>query len=122
MAATPFVQEVKKLLLERNMSLRALARSSALDVSFISKMLSGKRNPPSSEKDIRKIAEALYTNPERLILLAGRIPSSLYPLLKKDTFISYILSYCKDPGATSSASAVRKTSQSFDTFLEDELL
>lgn len=81
-----FNRAVKKGLKDKDISMRELARNSGLDVSFLSKMLSGKRNPPSREEDIRKMAKALEIKPEILIFAAGRIPEKLIPFfMKEDT-------------------------------------
>ncbi|NLB35405.1 MAG: helix-turn-helix transcriptional regulator [Elusimicrobia bacterium] len=118
MAKNYFIIEVKRALKKQNMSLRALARQSSLDVSFISKMLSGKRNPPSNEKDIARIAQALSLDSDRLILLAGRIPLSLQKHLADEKFIENIISY------SPVYSSEKHESQSYgsDYELEDELL
>ncbi|PCI35136.1 MAG: hypothetical protein COB53_11305 [Elusimicrobia bacterium] len=59
----------------RGVGLRELCRAAELDPSFLSKVLAGKRNPPSDEEVLRRIAVALELDPARLITLAGRIPS-----------------------------------------------
>src|SRR3989338_5225031 len=59
----------------KNWSLRRLCRKVSLDPSFFSKVLAGKRNPPSEEHALRKIAEILSLPPARLMVAAGRIPS-----------------------------------------------
>ncbi|MFW6173599.1 MAG: helix-turn-helix domain-containing protein [Elusimicrobiota bacterium] len=73
---TEFNKLIKQGLKKENISLRELARGSGLDVSFLSKILNGKRNPPSKEKKIRKIGKILNIDQERLIFASGRIPSN----------------------------------------------
>lgn len=87
-----FNRRVKKGLKESGISMRELARKSGLDVSFLSKILSGKRNPPSKEEDIRKIAKALDIKPEILIFAAGKIPEKLIPIFMKENTVETILS------------------------------
>lgn len=87
-----FYQLIKISLKDRGMSLRELARRSNLDVSFLSKILSGKRNPPSSEKDIRRMAKVLGITPESLIFAAGRIPLSYQEYFSDKKFIDSIIS------------------------------
>ncbi len=87
-----FNSEVKKGLTDIGMSMRELARKSGLDISFLSKILSGKRNPPSKEKDIRNIASALGIKEEKLIFAAGRIPRKLIPAFKDPEIIDLLLS------------------------------
>jgi len=59
----------------RELGLRELCRAVELDPSFLSKVLAGKRNPPSDEDVLRRIATVLEVEPTRLIASAGRIPS-----------------------------------------------
>ena len=87
-----FNQLIKISLKDRGISLRELARRSNLDVSFLSKILSGKRNPPSSEKDIKRMAKVLGIVPESLIFAAGRIPLSYQEYFSDKKFIDSITS------------------------------
>ncbi|MDA3793035.1 MAG: helix-turn-helix domain-containing protein [Elusimicrobia bacterium] len=87
-----FNSEVKKGLKDKGISMRELARKSGLDVSFLSKILSGRRNPPRKEKAINKIARALDIREERLVFAAGRIPKKLIPVFKDVRTIDRLLS------------------------------
>lgn len=61
--------------LERQgLTLRELCRQVDLDPSFFSKVLSGKRSPPSSEDVLRRVAAAVGVDPAVLVVAAGRIP------------------------------------------------
>lgn len=86
-----FILLVKNALSKKEISLRELARRSNLDVSFLSKILNGKRNPPSSEQDIRKIAKALQVKPVKLLFAAGRIPESLQEIFNDENFIENLI-------------------------------
>ena len=88
---TKFVRMVKAALDENDMSLRELARRSRLDVSFLSKIMNGFRNPPSNENDIKRIARSLKIEPEKLIIAAGRIPASLEGFFDDDGNIERIM-------------------------------
>lgn len=87
-----FVNLIKNALHEKEISLRELARKSNLDVSFLSKILNGKRNPPSSENDIKVIAKVLQIKPDRLFFAAGRIPSNLQEFFNDKKFIEDFIS------------------------------
>ena len=63
-----------------SVSLRSLAGKCELDSSYLSKILKGKRSPPSDEKTIRKIAEVIGADPDYLTFACGRIPSKLQKL------------------------------------------
>ncbi|MFC2062153.1 helix-turn-helix domain-containing protein [Elusimicrobiota bacterium] len=83
---------LEQALKKNKMSLRELARKTGLDVSFFSKMLSGKRNPPSNEGVIAKIAHLLQVKPEKLIIAAGKVPSNLEEILNREEVIESLLS------------------------------
>jgi len=86
-----FSRLIKESLKKKNISLRELSRQCKLDVSFLSKILNSKRNPPSSEKDIRRIAKLLDILPEKLIFASGRIPEELQEVFSEEEFIDLIL-------------------------------
>ncbi len=83
-----FIRCVAQGMKENNIGVRDLARKCGLDASFISKMMQGKRNPPSEESAIKKIAEALFLDPLMLVIYAGRIPASLQDVFESPSFIS----------------------------------
>lgn len=72
---TPFSARVSDGLKRRGLTLRQLCRSVALDPSFFSKVLSGKRSPPMEEAMLRRIAGELQLDAAELIVAAGRIPA-----------------------------------------------
>jgi transcriptional regulator with XRE-family HTH domain len=71
----PFVERVEAGMRRRDLTLRGLCRLAGLDPSFFSKVLAGKRRPPSDESPLRRIAAALEIDAAELIVSAGRIPS-----------------------------------------------
>lgn len=79
---TPFTVMILDRMRERNLGLRELCRAVGLDPSFFSKVLAGKRGPPSEEGDLRRIAEVLGLDAPALIVSAGRIPAEWAPLLR----------------------------------------
>jgi len=81
----PFAARVEAGMLERGLTLRGLCRAAGLDPSFFSKVLAGKRSPPSEEAVLRRIARALDLDAPELIVAAGRIPEEWKAL-------------CDDPG------------------------
>jgi len=82
-----FIKSIIQGMKEKKIGVRNLARSCGLDASFISKMMQGKRNPPSDEKIIIKIADILSIDPVMLVIYAGRIPSSLQHLFESPSFV-----------------------------------
>ena len=74
-SATPFARLIADAMSRRGLSLRELCRRSELDPSFLSKVLAGKRNPPSDEKVLRRVSGALQLDPIEVIVSAGLIPA-----------------------------------------------
>lgn len=71
----PFAGRVTEALGRSGLTLRGLCRETGLDPSFFSKVLAGKRSPPSDEPVLRRIAKVLDLDAAELIVSAGRIPS-----------------------------------------------
>jgi transcriptional regulator with XRE-family HTH domain len=75
-AASPsFSRLVAGAMARRGVGLRELCRRAELDPSFFSKVLAGKRNPPSEEGALRRVAGALELDPVEVIVSAGLIPT-----------------------------------------------
>lgn len=70
----PFAQLVRSRMEERGVGLRQLCREVGVDPSYFSKVLMSKRNPPTEENVLEKIAQALDMDGPHLIVSAGRIP------------------------------------------------
>lgn len=79
---------IKERLKKKNISLRSLAKKIGLDPSFLSKVLAGKRNPPSDEKSLLKLARCLDCNPDMLVLSAGRIPRKYQTNKNRQKFLN----------------------------------
>ncbi len=75
---------------QRNISLRGVAREIDLDPSFFSKVLAGKRTPPSDEKTLTRLAQLLGLDPLKLIISTGLIPSQIRPLLESEEFLNSV--------------------------------
>lgn len=71
----PFSRLVTDAMTRRGLGLRELCRQAKLDPSFLSKVLTGKRNPPAEEDVLRRMAVALETDAVELFVAAGRIPA-----------------------------------------------
>lgn len=74
-ALPPFSRLVTDAMARRGLGLRELCRQAKLDPSFLSKVLTGKRNPPSEDEILRRLAAVLETDAVKLFVAAGRIPS-----------------------------------------------
>src|SRR5579864_4813498 len=106
MKKLPFSDLVEKRMRERGLSLRAVCREARLDASFFSKVLSGKRSPPSEEAVLRKLAAILGIDPIELIVSTGRIPSEWQPLFR-DPAVLGSLARMATPGARARPEPVR---------------
>ncbi|MFA5779287.1 MAG: helix-turn-helix transcriptional regulator [Elusimicrobiota bacterium] len=88
MSSKSFVKIITSRMKEKNMGVRQLARECGVDASFISKVIQGKRNPPSDEKIIKRIAQVLSVDPIMLTIFTGHIPSSLQLVLENESFVN----------------------------------
>ena len=74
-ALPPFSRLVTDAMARRGLGLRELCRQAKLDPSFLSKVLTGKRNPPAEDEILRRMAAVLETDAVKLFVAAGRIPA-----------------------------------------------
>ncbi|MEK7232634.1 MAG: helix-turn-helix transcriptional regulator [Elusimicrobiota bacterium] len=70
-----FSRLVTDAMKRRGLGLRELCRQARLDPSFLSKVLTGKRNPPAEEEVLRRMAAVLEIDAVELFVAAGRIPA-----------------------------------------------
>lgn len=70
----PFAEMVRRRMEARGLGLREFCRGVELDPSFFSKVLAGKRSPPSEDAVLRRIARYLELDACEVIVAAGRIP------------------------------------------------
>lgn len=69
-----FIQKITDALKRKHYTLKDVADYAGIDVSYLSRILSGKRNPPHKEDVIRRIAKCLEIDEDELIFLAGKVP------------------------------------------------
>jgi transcriptional regulator with XRE-family HTH domain len=74
-AAPSFSRLVSDAMARRGLGLRELCRRAEVDPSFLSKVLAGKRNPPTDEDVLRRVAGALELDAVEVIVSAGLIPT-----------------------------------------------
>lgn len=70
----PFARLIRSRMEEKGLGLREFCRCVAVDPSYFSKVLAGKRNPPSEEEVLERIAEVLDLEAAWVVVSAGRIP------------------------------------------------
>jgi transcriptional regulator with XRE-family HTH domain len=71
-----FGSEIRRLRRAKQLNLRELAGMADIDFTYLSKVENDKL-PPPAEGTIRKLAQALDTEVDELILLAKKIPKDL---------------------------------------------
>lgn len=89
-ATPPFSRLVGDALAARGLGLREFCRRADLDPSFFSKVLAGKRNPPSDEAVLRRLAEVLGLSPVATIVAAGLIPTDWNALWSDPDLLSRV--------------------------------
>lgn len=104
----PFAGRVNEGLSRSGLTLRGFCREAGLDPSFFSKILSGKRSPPSEEAVLRRIAGILSLDPAELIVSAGRIPSEWRALWKDKALFDEVHRRATSAGRRSSWAPVAR--------------
>lgn len=117
-----FIKAVKEALERKGWSMRRAAREAGLDSSFLSKVLGGKRNPPSDEKAIVRLAQKLDIDPDSLIIYAGRIPAKYQKDLEKPGAIRLLSSARAMPEVEAPRERAKKVKRVVKEEMSDELL
>lgn len=74
---------IRKTRLSSNMGLREFAIKVGISATYISKMEVGDYAPPK-EENIRKMAKILGLNEDKLITMAGKLPSDLGEIIGEE--------------------------------------
>ena len=119
---TTFIKAVKGAMKKKGWSMRRAAREAGLDSSFLSKVLSGKRNPPSDERVIVRLAQRLDIDPVSLVIYAGRIPAKYQKDLEKPGAIRLLSRSQALPEVGVPVSRVKKVKRVVKEEMPDELL
>jgi transcriptional regulator with XRE-family HTH domain len=75
-----YIQRIRR---ERGMLQRTLADDLSIDFTYLSKLENG-RGEPAGEDLIRRLAEKLQLDPEKLLALAGKVPLELREIAQQD--------------------------------------
>ncbi len=95
----PFAEMVRRRMDSRGLGLRELCRGVDLDPSFFSKVLAGKRSPPSEDAVLRRIARFLELDACEVIVAAGRIPREWDRLWTDKPLMETVHRLCAGAGA-----------------------
>ena len=86
-----FGEVVRRLRKEKKITQRDLGKRVGVDFTYISKMESGSLRNQPSEKTIISVAEQLGADPEGLIILAKKIPTSMKETIEADDLATAFL-------------------------------
>lgn len=91
MGKNEFGQMLRELREKAGLSQRGLGDKVNVDFTYISKIESGAK-PPPSKKVITKLATILNIDEEEMLILAGNIPLDITEMLKNPDTIRYLRS------------------------------
>ena len=81
MEISEFGEKLRELRKEAGLTQRELADKVNVDFNYVSKIENGVM-PPPSEKAILRLAAVLNADKDKLMLLAGKVPSDIVQMLK----------------------------------------
>ena len=91
MGKNEFGQMLRELRKKAGLSQRGLGDKVNVDFTYISKIESGAK-PPPSKKVIIKLATILNIDEEEMLILAGKIPEDIAEMLRNPGVIRYLRS------------------------------
>lgn len=94
MTQQSFGKRIKALRVQRMLSQQELAAQIDIDAGYLSKIEAGKV-PPPSEKVIERLTEILDAEKDELMMLAGKAPKDIEPIITHDPHIPSILRRAK---------------------------
>jgi HTH-type transcriptional regulator, competence development regulator len=90
-----FGERLRQLRRERQMNQRTLAASVGIDFTYLSKIENGRMDPPSADT-IVKLAKALDTDADALLLLAGKVPEDIAMIVTQSPALPAFLRSIRD--------------------------
>jgi len=85
-----FGTRLRQLRVERRINQRDLAKTAGIDVTYLSKVETGKMDPPA-EATVRRLADELRVDPTELLILAKKIPSDVREIVTATPEVAYFL-------------------------------
>ncbi len=82
-----FIEKIILAINNKKLTLKKVSEYAGIDISYLSKILSGKRNPPNDEIIITKIAKILELDANELLFLSGKIPQKYQKYFSKKYFL-----------------------------------
>ena len=90
-----FGTKLREYRLLRQLNQKDLAKAVDINVTYLSKLETGKMEPPA-EATVRKLAGALDVDPTELLILAKKIPSDVRAIVTASPEVSYFLRTAKE--------------------------
>ena len=90
-----FGERLRQLRHERQMNQRTLAARVGIDFTYLSKLENGRMAPPSADT-IVKLAQALDTDADELLLLAGKVPEDIALIVTRSPALPAFLRAIRD--------------------------
>lgn len=89
-----FGTRLREIRLQKRMNQQTLAAAAKIDVTYLSKVETGKMDPPA-EDTVRRLATALGEEPTELLILAKKIPSDVREIVTETPEVSLFLRVAK---------------------------
>jgi len=102
-----FIEKISKALKEKNFTLKKVSSYAGIDISYLSKILSGKRNPPYDDVVIIKMAEILDIDEDELLFSAGKIPQKFQKNFSNKDFLNNIYNLINYKNANSNTNLIK---------------
>jgi HTH-type transcriptional regulator, competence development regulator len=93
-------QHIRKKREEKGLGLREMARKVDISPTYLSRVETDEETTPPSEDTLRTIADVLDTSLDELMHLAGRVPSDVGDMIKRDPDLPQFLRTAKLQGFT----------------------
>ena len=77
-----FGARLRQLRRAQHLNQRTLAARVGIDFTYLSKLENGRLDPPAADTIVR-LADALGADADELLLLAGKVPQDLVPLITR---------------------------------------
>jgi len=85
-----FGKRLRALRLEKRINQKELAARARIDVTYLSKVETGKMEPPA-EDTVKRLAEALDQEPTELLILAKKVPADVREIITTSPAVSHFL-------------------------------
>jgi transcriptional regulator with XRE-family HTH domain len=93
-------QRIRKKREEKQLGLREMARKVNISPTYLSRVETEEERTPPGEETLRAIAAVLETSFDDLMHLAGRVPSDVGDMIKRDPDLPHFLRSAKQQGLT----------------------